>query len=119
MAKVDRLGPGGRWGGHGYVYVTKEGSVYHERYDCTYLHPSIHAVAVKELDAYRNTSGNRYKICRSCKSGKKKEGTVYITDYGDSYHSKLSCGGLKRTIYRKRKEDVLMLAGCSKCTMGK
>ena len=105
--------------GHGYVYVTKEGSVYHERYDCTYLHPSIHAVAVKELDAYRNTSGNRYKICRSCKSGKKKEGTVYITDYGDSYHSKLSCGGLKRTIYRKRKEDVLMLAGCSKCTMGK
>ena len=105
--------------GHGYVYVTKEGSVYHERYDCTYLHPSIHAVAVKELDAYRNTSGNRYKICRSCKSGKKKEGTVYITDYGDSYHSKLSCGGLKRTIYRKRKEDVLMLAGCSKCSMGK
>ena len=89
--------------------------MYHARYDCNYLHPAIVAVDAKTVDKLRNADGSRYAPCRTCKSKKTKKGVVYITDYGENYHSKLSCGGLKRTIYRRHRSEVVGMQGCKKC----
>ncbi len=102
-----------------YVYVTKEGSVYHCRYDCTYLHPSIHTVNASDVKSAKNTENKRYAPCAACKSKKKKTGIFYVTDYGETYHSSITCIGLKRTIYRKKLEAVVGLGGCIKCAGGK
>lgn len=100
-----------------YVYVTPTGRVYHESYNCNYLHPSISAIPYDEVEDARSLSGDRYDACRSCKAGKKKKGIVYITDYGETYHAHLSCSGLKRTIYKKALVDV-SLSPCKKCSYG-
>lgn len=101
--------------GNDFVYVTARGSVYHARYDCSYLHPAIVAVDAGAVEKLRNADGSRYAPCRTCKSKKTKKGVVYITDYGENYHSRLSCGGLKRTIYRRHRSEVAGMQGCKKC----
>lgn len=102
-------------GDRDFVYVTKEGEVYHERYDCSYLHPSIIAVTTEEVKHCRNDSGSRYVCCRSCGKGAKDCRIYYLTKYGESYHTRLSCIGLKRCIYRRSRESTVGMRACKKC----
>ena len=98
-----------------YVYVTESGSVYHTRLSCAYLHPSIEACSTKEVGDRRNESGKKYKGCKSCHAAKNKKQTVYLTQYGETYHCSLRCSAIKRTIYRRKREEVQILSKCQKC----
>lgn len=97
------------------VYVTETGIVYHRDYHCNYLELSIRTVTVGELENLRNESQGRYHACEACVHGT-VSGRVYITDYGDRYHSSLGCSGLKRTIYAIPLSEAVGKGACSKCS---
>ena len=97
----------------GFVYVTPHGTVYHTSLDCAYLDLSIRGVGKDELEGLRNKEGSIYKKCGSC--GTCDTGRVYITDYGNCYHTSLSCSGLKRTVYLIRRTEAVGYGACKKC----
>ncbi len=98
------------------AYVTKYGTVYHLSLSCPHIDLSIRSISKDQLAKARNSSGGSYKKCPMC--GKKSE-TVYVTSWGDCYHSSLSCSGLKRTIYRISLEEAKESYGaCQKCAVG-
>lgn len=101
------------FGNHETVYVTETGLVYHKDYHCTYLDLSIRMVEQGSLEGLRNSSGGIYYSCPLCKGG--NSGGVYITDYGERYHSSLSCSGLKRTVYAVPLSEAVGKGACSKC----
>lgn len=96
------------------VFVTETGTVYHLDRNCSYLNPSVEAVSAETAAGRRNHSGGKYYPCGSCGAGS-GQGQVYITEYGDSYHSQLNCSGLKRTIYTIPLSEVGGRGRCSKC----
>ena len=98
-----------------WVYVTEYGEVYHMRRSCPYLELSIQQIGRYELGTKRNLNGEVYKMCERCEAGAVSS-MVYITDYGEKYHSSLECGGLKRTIYQKRYSEVRAMEACKKCS---
>jgi hypothetical protein len=95
------------------VYITETGTVYHRTRTCTYLKLSIRAVDKSSLDALRSEDGGKYYACEEC--GKSDTSTVYITNYGNRYHTKLSCSKLKRTIMAVPISEVGDKGACSKC----
>lgn len=95
------------------VYVTDTGIVYHRDYHCTYLELSIRMVAKDGLSDLRNMDGGKYYPCEFCGGG--SGSGVYITDSGNRYHSKLSCSGLKRTVYAIPLADAIGRGACSRC----
>lgn len=96
------------------VFITKSGTVYHLDRNCTYLNPSVKAVLTEAVEDLRNQSGGRYYACGSCRKAGVQE-QVYITQYGDSYHSQINCSGLKRTIYTVPLSQTDGRGRCSKC----
>lgn len=96
------------------VYITETGMVYHRDYHCTYLELSIKAVLLDEVENLRNGSQGKYYPCERCMTSR-LSGQVYITDYGNRYHSSLNCGGLKRTIYAVPVSEAVGKGACSKC----
>lgn len=99
-----------------FVYVAENGTVYHTRIDCTYLHLGIQTVAENDVEERRNRSGARYKPCESCRKDLPwvKNSLLYITPYGVRYHWTKDCSGLRRTVRRVLKSAV-DLPPCSKC----
>jgi len=96
------------------VFITESGSVYHLDRGCTYLNPSVQSVDAGSVAGLRNHSGGKYYPCGSCGEAG-AGGQVYITQYGDSYHSRINCSGLKRTIYTVPLSQVGARGRCSKC----
>lgn len=96
------------------VYVTETGMVYHRDAHCTYLALSIRLVSAENMQNLRNASGGKYSPCQFCVHGK-LPGVVYITEYGDKYHSSLHCSGLKRTVYAVPLSEVVGKGACTKC----
>ncbi len=78
------------------VYITESGAVYHTNRYCTHLNLSVKEVNIMNLDTLRNSNGGKYYACELCGSGT-VSGLVYLTVYGDRYHSTLECSGLKRS----------------------
>jgi hypothetical protein len=95
------------------VYITETGFVYHKSKNCTHLMLSIRPVETNSLDVLRNQGGGRYYACEHC--GKGTGGIVFLTDQGDRYHTSLSCGGLKRTVYTVPISQAGGRRGCSRC----
>lgn len=96
------------------VYITETGTAYHTERSCTYLNPSVQSVSASAVESSRNQSGGKYYPCEIC--GKKNLlGNVYITNQGSSYHSSVTCSGLKRTIYTVPLSEVNGRRRCSKC----
>lgn len=95
------------------VYITDDGVVYHKSRGCTYLKLTIAAVDIELLKKKRNADGSIYYSCESC--GDKSGATVFVTNYGNRYHSTLSCSKLKRTIRAVPISEVDGRGPCSKC----
>lgn len=100
-----------------WVYVTETGSVYHYTEECTYLNLSVKSITETELEDMRNENGGKYYPCQLCAAGSNPntKGQIYITNQGSSYHYKLRCSGLKRTIYCIRLSEVGDRKPCSRC----
>ncbi len=99
------------------VYVTDYGEAYHESLSCSYLKPSIHAAPISSIGELRSRDGSIYYPCKDC--GRVSSGVVFYTDYGNRYHSDLTCSGLKRSIRSiPRSEAVKKYRPCPKCTKG-
>lgn len=99
--------------GQGEVYVTETGKVYHKDPECTHIRLSIKSVHRNQLKGLRNINGGKYHACERCKGG--NGGSVYISPYGDRYHSSLSCSGLKRTVRTISEKEIGNMRPCSKC----
>lgn len=96
------------------VYMTEYGTVYHKNRSCTHLALSIQAVGFYIIEEKRNESGERYVSCEYC--GKNDLVTVvYITSYGNKYHSTSKCRGLKRNIRSLSISEVEGVRPCEKC----
>lgn len=95
------------------VYITENGLVYHRDYHCTYLDLSIQRVRKEDIENMRNMYGGKYYACERC--GHASGGSVYITSQGNRYHSSLSCGGLKRSVYSVPISEVMGKGACSRC----
>lgn len=96
------------------VYITPEGEVYHKSRGCTYLKLTISAVDMDFLKTMRSEDGSIYYSCESC--GSKANGTVYITNYGNRFHSTISCSKLKRTIITVPISKTGGRGACKKCS---
>ncbi len=99
------------------VYVGKNSTRYHVSATCHYLSNHMTAVAVRDLDSYRNKSGSRYTPCERC--GAQAAGIVYIMPSGEHYHSSQSCSAIQAYVTAVRKSAVEHLGPCSYCSRGK
>lgn len=102
------------YGDYEYVYMTKNGSVYHKSRDCSHIKLTIIATDGEEVKNLRNSSGQKYKRCVYCKP-KLTDSKLYVTSQGDKYHNSLSCQGLKRTVLRVRMDELGDIKPCSQC----
>ena len=96
------------------VYVSDYGVVYHKSLSCTYLELSVRGVNTNSIAEERNLSGGKYYPCERC-DHVAPERMVYLTDYGNRYHTSLNCSGLKRTVNLVPLNELNGLGGCSKC----
>ena len=99
------------------VYITDTGRVYHRRLECSYLNLSISKVIYRDLGNLRNESGGKYKSCERCTKSRElsENDVIWITSYGDRFHTSASCSGLKRNIKEIRLSEVGSRPPCSKC----
>lgn len=95
------------------VYITETGTVYHKNLKCPYLDLSVRMVSGSSVTGLRNESGGKYYPCERC--GKKNSAGVFITGYGDRYHSERNCSGLKRTVQAVPLSEAAGKGACSKC----
>lgn len=95
-----------------YVYVTPYGKVYHLSAGCRYLDLTVRAVKSEDVSDMRNRDGSIYYACHCVKN---VSGSVYITDYGTSYHGKIDCSGLKRTVEKIPVQEAGSRQPCSFC----
>lgn len=97
------------------VYITKSGTVYHTYKDCTYLSVKLTRVKYQEIDSKRNASGGKYYPCSVCCKNKGSLDYVFISKYGESYHSDNKCKTIYHNILEVSAEDVKDRSLCSKC----
>ncbi len=101
------------------VYITPAGTVYHKNRGCSYISPSVKSAGKSGIGTLRNENGGIYYPCKRCiKQAGKAPGVVYYTKYGDRYHGKKDCSGLKRTVYAVRRNRAGGRSACSKCGKG-
>lgn len=101
------------------VYVTKYGTVYHEKRECTYINLSIQEVSMETAVILQNKWGKSYSLCGRC-AGEAKGKTAFITESGDCYHYSRSCSGLKRIItsITRREAEEKGYRACGRCAAG-
>lgn len=98
------------------VYVSARGTVYHRKSTCSFIKLSVRQIEFDEVAAARNKDGEKYRPCEFC-CRQSVGSSVFITDYGNRYHSTLSCGELKRTIQSMTLAEAQEkgLRACKKC----
>ena len=96
------------------VYVTEHGEVYHRNINCKHLKLSVHTINYEALKDARNADRGKYYPCEYC-AERISGGSVFITDYGDRYHTSVNCPGLKRKIYTIPLSEVGGRPPCSAC----
>lgn len=99
------------------VYVAETGTVYHTDPNCSYLHPTVRSVPGESILHLRSLDGSRYHACELCHAPDtlSADARMYITDYGNRYHTDPHCSGLKRTVQTVLLSEVGSLHECSKC----
>ena len=97
------------------VYITKNGTVYHIYKDCTYLSIKLTRVKYGEIGGKRNSSGGKYYPCSVCCKNKTVMEYIYISKYGECYHSDNKCKKIYHNITEASPEEVKDRTLCSKC----
>lgn len=92
-----------------WVYITPEGTVYHNTKECTHLRLSIGTMGREEAQL------NGYTPCLLCKNDTSLYSYYYVTDEGRRYHKRLDCSGLKRTVYMIRISQAEGRTACTRC----
>lgn len=107
----------GMWNGEDscgyYVFITPTGERYHFSEDCTYLKVKLQAVSKESVEELRNADGGIYYACEVC--GREQSETVYLTKWGDCYHSRSDCRAIKKTVLIVPLSQVGGKTACSKC----
>lgn len=111
---------GNRWGGTGgnlgqeeeLVYIGKTSTRYHVRRDCHYLSNALSPVSASAVGELRNKEGKRYHACQACGGG---SGTVYVSDYGTSYHTSPNCRAILSYVQAVPLSQVFHMGACSYC----
>ncbi len=93
------------------VYLSENASVYHTTMSCTHICIKISDASTIRGILVRGT----HKPCKKCITAGERYSNIYLTAYGDSYHSTLSCSALKRTIRAVRLSETGGLRACSRC----
>lgn len=102
------------------VYVTKSGKVYHYDITCSYISVTTDKVNYSDITYRRNKSGSRYKACEVCCRNIENIGnSVYITDYGERFHSRADCTRIDHEILSIRISESGHMRACSKCGKGR
>lgn len=96
------------------VFVTEHGEVYHRNINCRHLKLSVRSVSMSGIDKLRNKDRDKYYPCEYCAKNI-AAGNVFITDYGNRYHGRVDCAGLKRKIYTIPLSEVGARRPCSDC----
>lgn len=97
------------------VYITPHGTVYHEDRNCTYIAPKVTSTAFSDVSSRRNASGAKYYECEGCTAKTVlKPSVVYITEYGDRYHTNPYCVKIKHEIIEIPISQVGDRRKCSK-----
>lgn len=96
------------------VFVTEHGTVYHRSASCSHLKVDIRSIPFESLKNQRNSEGSIYYPCEYCAVGI-GGGNVFVTEYGNRYHSSVTCPGLKRKIYTIPISQVGGRGPCSTC----
>ena len=98
------------------VYVSANGTVYHRKATCSFIKLSVKQIEFGDVASARSKNGEIYRPCEYCCRGEIGS-SVFITDYGNRYHSTLSCGELKRTIQTMTVSEAQEkgLRACKKC----
>ncbi len=100
------------------VYITDNQSVYHVDYSCTHLQLNISSENYGDLGSLRNAYEGSYSACSICVDGDaewEETSRIFVAEYGDCYHTTLSCSGLIRTIYAVSLSEVIGKGACSRC----
>lgn len=92
------------------VYVAENGSVYHTSLSCTHICLHIAGSGVENVLAQK-----KLQPCDKCIEEGEALSSLYITKYGDKYHSTMHCSGLKRTVRAITKEEAKGMKLCSRC----
>lgn len=96
------------------VFVTENGTVYHKYADCSYLDLTIVQTTHSKVNAQRNKNGGKYYPCEKC-AGHGAGNTLYITLYGERYHTDPLCSGLKRSVRLVPESETEGMCLCSRC----
>ena len=97
------------------VYVAENGVVYHKDSSCSHICLKITgSAAIQEV-----LHSSNYAACEKCIKKGKNPSALFVTAYGDCYHSTLGCSGLKRTIKAVKLKDVGNMRPCSRCASGR
>ncbi len=97
------------------VYITRNGAVYHLYRDCTYLEIKLSSVNYSDVGKRRNASGGKYYPCSTCCKGQTVTQVVYISQYGDCYHTDSRCKSIYHNILEVAQKEVESRRLCSKC----
>ncbi|MBP5152896.1 MAG: hypothetical protein ILP13_08300 [Lachnospiraceae bacterium] len=96
------------------VFITRTGKVYHTVKDCRALKTTVISVEAGQVGEKRNNSGAKYYPCEKC--GKKtSEGILFITPYGNRYHTDRNCYEINTTIYEIPKSEAKGRRKCYFC----
>lgn len=102
-----------------YVYVTEQGSVYHKKRSCPVLNVTIREVSGSHIRKERNVEQKKYKKCQTCTIGyaikELEDKALYVTEYGTSYHVRINCPDLTRTIKVVKIEEAGGKPACKSC----
>ena len=98
--------------GNQIVYVAENGIVYHKNPQCSHIYLRISG----SMGIQGILHSSKYGACEKCIHKGTVPTVLFITKYGDCYHSTLACSGLKRTVKTVRMKDVNGLRPCSRCS---
>ncbi|MBO4395131.1 MAG: pilus assembly protein [Eubacterium sp.] len=99
------------------VYITPNGRVYHRDRNCTYLKPRVSQILFGDIARLRNSGGGKYYPCHVCAGGGvlSPDTPVWITGYGDRYHTNRACHEIQHQILEVFLSEVGNRTPCSKC----